>query len=168
VEDPYSIDLSRRRSILEILRSALDLYWRYPLLFVSLAVGLIATYELAVLLIAGYGPLAQHTHRSLQARIVLELLSFSLIGPLISALHVHAVILIGEGRRPQLIDVALRGLRVLPVVAAAEVVANVGYWPGTTPWQSRESSSRCDYRWSPKRPRWSTRDGFPPCAGAGG
>jgi len=46
----------------------------------DLAVALIAAYELAVLVIAGYGPLAQHTHWSLQARIVLELLSFSLIG----------------------------------------------------------------------------------------
>jgi hypothetical protein len=132
VEPPYSIDLSRRRSIWKILRSTLDLYRRYPLLFVSLAVGLIAAYELAVLLIAGYGPLAQHTHRSLQARIVLELLSFSLIGPLISALHVHAVISIGEGRMPRLIDVARRGLRVLLVVAAAaEIVANVGIVAGT-------------------------------------
>jgi hypothetical protein len=130
VEPAYSIDLTRRRSILEILRSSLDLYRRYPLLFVTLAIGLIAAYELAVLLIAGYGPLAQHTHRSLQARIALELLSFSLIGPLISALHVHAVILIGEGSRPRLIDVALRGLRVLPVVAAAEIVANVGILAG--------------------------------------
>jgi hypothetical protein len=28
--DRYSIDLTRQRSILEILRSALDLYRRYP------------------------------------------------------------------------------------------------------------------------------------------
>jgi hypothetical protein len=129
--DAYRIDLHTPRSVREILLATVALYRRYPLLFVSLAVGLITAYELAVLLIAGYGPLAQHTHRSLQARIVLELLSFSLIGPLISALHVHAVISIGEGHRPRLIDVARRGLRVLPVVAAAEIVANVGIVAGT-------------------------------------
>jgi hypothetical protein len=41
-------------------------------------------------------------------------------------LHIHAVVAIGEGRRPELRAVAVRGLRVLPVVAAAEVMASIG------------------------------------------
>jgi len=126
VEPAYSIDLSQERSILEIVRAALELYRRYPLLFAALAVGLVATYELAVLLITGVGPLGHHAHRSEQATILLDLLSFSLVGPLISALHAHAVLAIGEGQKPRLIAVARGGLRVLPVAAAAEIIANTG------------------------------------------
>src|ERR1700691_6267763 len=161
--DASGIDLHPPRSVREILLATVALYRRYPLLFVSLAVGLITAYELAVLLIAGYGPLAQHTHRSLQARIVLELLSFSLIGPLISALHVHAVISIGEGHRPRLIDVAPPGLRGLPGVDAAcgccrssprpRSSRTSESWLEPTPWPSRGSSSRCAGRWSLKRPQ---------------
>ena len=38
----------------------------------------------------------------------------------------HAVTQIGRGGRPSLAEVTLRGLRVLPVVAAAEIIATLG------------------------------------------
>jgi hypothetical protein len=59
-------------------------------------------------------------------REALNLLSLLLVGPLISALHVHAVVVIGEGRRPRIASVALSGVRVLPIVAIAALVAGVG------------------------------------------
>jgi hypothetical protein len=124
-----SIELNCRRSVGEILRLALGLYRDYPWLFLILAAAVMAPYDLAVLAVTGRGPLV-HAHASFAVSMPLYVLSFSLIGPLISALHVHAVVLIGEGRRPQLGRVALSGLRVLPVVSAAEIVANIGIFAG--------------------------------------
>lgn len=124
-----SIDLDRRRSVGEILRLALGLYRDYPWLFLVLAAVVMAPYDLAVLAVAGRGPLG-HAHESFVVSTLLSVLSVSLIGPLISALHTHAVVLIGEGRRPRLGQVALSGLRVLPVVSAAEIVANIGIFVG--------------------------------------
>jgi hypothetical protein len=124
--EEQTTDLDRPRSIGEILNAALVLYRRHPLLFLLLALGVIAPYDLLVTAITGSGPLASHTHQSEQTSLLLDLLDFSLIGALISALHMHAVILISEGQQPRLGNVALRGLRVLPVVVAAELVAGIG------------------------------------------
>ncbi len=119
------IALDRRRSIAEILRAAMDLYRAFPLLFLILAAAVIVPYELAVLAATGNGPFGI-AHDSFAVSQLLSILSFSLIGPLISALHVRAVVLIGEARRPRLMEVAGYGLRVLPVVSAAEIIANIG------------------------------------------
>ena len=66
-------------------------------------------YDLAVLAVTGYGPL-RHSGESVGAYWLLQLLTTSLITPLISALHVHAVVAIGEARRPRLGAVGVRGL----------------------------------------------------------
>jgi hypothetical protein len=124
-----SIELNRRRSVGEILRLALGLYRDYPWLFLILAAAVMAPYDLAVLAVTGHGPLGRG-HEGFPVSTLLSVLNFSLIGPLISALHVHAVVVIGEGRRPRLGRVALSGLRVLPVVSAAEIVANIGIIAG--------------------------------------
>jgi hypothetical protein len=124
-----SIRLDLRRSVGEILRLALDLYRDYPWLFLVLAVAVMAPYDLAVLVVTGRGPLA-HAHESFAASMLLWVLNFSLIGPLISALHVYAVVSIGEGRSPRLSRVASSGLRALPVVSAAEIVVNLGIIAG--------------------------------------
>jgi hypothetical protein len=125
VEASSAIDLGRERSALEILRTALVMYRRYPLLFATLAVGVIAPYELARLAVTGVGPLGSGKSGDEGTLLLFELIYYVLVGPLISALHVHAVIDIGEGRRPRIGPVALRGLRVLAVVVAAEIVAGV-------------------------------------------
>ena len=49
-----------------------------------------------------------------------------MVGPLVSALHVHAVADTRDDRDPQLSSVALRGLRVLPVVVAASIISALG------------------------------------------
>jgi hypothetical protein len=126
VESSQAIDLDRTRSISEILRAALGLYQRYPGLFAVLALGVIAPYDLVVLAATGAGPLATGAHGNTEVSLLLTLLDLSLVGPLISALHVHAVVMIGEGGRPHLGEVALRGLRVLGVVVAAEIMATLG------------------------------------------
>jgi hypothetical protein len=121
-----SLALDRERSIWQIIGETLVLYRRYPVLFLVLALAVIAPYQLLVLVVTGAGPLAHVTHRSFVISQLLSLVSFSLVGPLISALHIHAVVLAGEGHSPRLLTVARRGLRVLPVAAAAEIVANIG------------------------------------------
>jgi hypothetical protein len=125
VEASSAIDLGRERSALEILRTALVMYRRYPLLFATLAVGVIAPYELVRLAVTGVGPLGSGKSGDEGTLLLFELIYYVLVGPLISALHVHAVIDIGGGRRPRIGPVALRGLGVLAVVVAAEIVAGV-------------------------------------------
>lgn len=125
MEGTPAIDLGRERSALEILRTALAMYRCYPLLFATLAVGVIAPYELARLAVTGEGPLGSGGTGNTGTLALFELIYYVLVGPLISALHVHAVIEIGEARRPRLGPVASRGLRVLAVVAAAEIVAGI-------------------------------------------
>jgi len=119
------IDLDRERSIGEILRATLVLYRAFPLLFLILAAAVIVPYDLGVLAATGHGPFGR-AHNSFVVRQLLSVLGFSLISPLVSALHVHAVVMIGHSRRPRLSEVALLGLGVLPVVSAAEIMANIG------------------------------------------
>jgi hypothetical protein len=125
VEATQAIDLGRERSVGEMLRATLDVYRCYPLLFATLAVGVIAPYELARLAVTGDGPFGSGGSGQTGALLLFQLAYYVLVGPLISALHVHAVVEIGEGHRPALRSVALRGLRVLAVVAAAEISAGV-------------------------------------------
>jgi hypothetical protein len=85
----------------------------------------IAVFELATFAITGYGPL-RVGHENLGVFWLLTLLRVALVTPLISALHMHAVLRIGEGQRPRLGAVARRGIQVLPVVAAVQVMSDLG------------------------------------------
>ena len=108
-----------------ILRSALGLYRDYPWLFLLLAFAVIAPWDLIRLGITGGGPFGHLRHASFLGRQPLDLLTLSLIDPLVSALHIHAVMVIGKGQRPRLAAVARNGLRVLPIVALVALVAGV-------------------------------------------
>jgi hypothetical protein len=120
------IEIDRERSVADIIGAALDMYQSYPLLFLALALGVIAPYWLVVLAINGTGPLASSGQEGLGVYYLLLLLDSALVGPLVSALHIHAVIRIGQGEEPRLAQIATRGLRVLPVVVAAVIVADLG------------------------------------------
>jgi hypothetical protein len=119
------IDLHVQRSVGQIVQSALAVYGHYPVLFALLAVAVVAPYDLLVLVVTGSAPLGKQS-TSVSTTLTLSLLDFALIGPLVSALHIHAVVAIGEGEQPKLLSVAWRGLRVLPVVAAAQIIAGLG------------------------------------------
>lgn len=123
--DTQRFRLDRERSVGGIVSDTLRLYKSYPWLFLLLAVPVVAAYDLALLAATGQGSLGRSAHGSFAVSTLFDLLDFSFIGPLISALHAHAVVQIGEGREPKLSSVAARGLAVLPVVAAAEIVANI-------------------------------------------
>lgn len=130
MEPSQPSEIERSRSVAQIIGEALDIYQRFPLLFLTLALGVIAPYELVVLAATGEGPLASSAHQSLGVTYLLALLDLALVGPLISALHMHAVVLVSERSVPRLGEVALRGLRVLPVVAAAAIIAALGIGVG--------------------------------------
>lgn len=119
------LELDQPRTVGQIVATALELYARYPAVFVLLALAVVAPYELGVLAVTGAGPLGGR-NASPGTVVTLFLFDVALVGPLISALHVHAVVTIGRHEQPHLLDVASRGIRVLPVVAAAEIVAGIG------------------------------------------
>jgi hypothetical protein len=121
----HELEFTQPRSVRGILAATAQLYNAYPLLFLILALAVMAPYELGVLAITGYGPL-RHGHENIGTYWLLDLLRLTLITPLIAALHMHAVAAVKDGRRPHLRAVAMNGLRVLPVVAAAEVMSNIG------------------------------------------
>jgi hypothetical protein len=121
---PAGIEIDRERGVREIFGAALRLYVAYPWLFITLALGVIAPYALAVLAITGYGPLSSHEDAG--TSWILLILDTTLVAPLVSALHIHAVRDIGEGRQPRLADVARRSLRALPVVVAAVAASSIG------------------------------------------
>ncbi len=121
-----SIDLTRNRSATEIVRSTLSLYSDYPWLFLILALVVMAPWDLAKLAVTGIGPLGNGGHVGFLEWESLDLLDLLLVSPLISAMHVHAVVAIGDEQRPRLGAVAAKGLRALPVVGVAALVAGVG------------------------------------------
>ena len=105
--------------------AAFHMYRRYPVMFFLLAVGVVVPYDLIALAITAVGP-NSHAAADLGAQLVLTLLDWVLVSPFVSALHVHALADIREGTEPRLGPVARRGLRVLPVVAAATIMAGLG------------------------------------------
>jgi hypothetical protein len=121
--------LDRPRSVGGLISAAFALYVRYPVLFLVLAGGVIVPYELIVLAATGTGSFSRSL-LSVGVSLLLSLLDWVLIGPLVSALHVHAVADVRQGREPQLGPVALRGLRVLPVVSAAAIISGLGIGAG--------------------------------------
>jgi hypothetical protein len=115
------LDLGRQRKLGEILGTAIRLYGRAPLLFLFLAGIVVVPYEVVVVLLQhGKGGLA------VGSELILALVELALIDPCVAAVQVQAVLSIGDGERPQIPDVIRRGLIVLPVVAAAEIVAGLG------------------------------------------
>ena len=118
-------DLGKRRSIGQVLSTALWLYVRYPVVFVGLSMAVVIPYWLIVLAFTNASPL-QQGKVSNGTLLILAVAQFALVGPLVSALQVRAVLMIREHERPQLLTVVKRSLSVLPVVAAAEIIAGLG------------------------------------------
>jgi hypothetical protein len=119
------LDLDRPRGALRLIGKTVELYRRFPLLFAILAGTVVVPYELIVLLVTGHGPLGTGDD-SFVASQAIALTSVGLLGPLVSALHVHAVREIGDGNVPRLTAVAKRSLVVLPTACAAVVIAYLG------------------------------------------
>lgn len=121
--------MSAPRSAPRLLVGTFELYRRYPWLFLVLAASVIVPYELIALAATGTGAFSR-ADASLGGQLFLELADWALITPLISALHVHAVAEVNRDREPRIGAVALQGLKVLPVVAAATIVSLLGMTVG--------------------------------------
>jgi hypothetical protein len=119
------LELERPRGVGELLGTTFDLYWRYPLLFLTLAAAVLVPYELIVLAATGTGPLDRGS-LGFAVSTSLDLLDLALVTSLISALHVHAVADVRAGRPPKLAAVAGRGLAALPVVSVVVVLSYLG------------------------------------------
>lgn len=113
------------RSTPRLLVATFELYRRYPVLFFVLAAGVIGPYELIALATTGSGP-SSGAEGSVGAQLFLTLAEWALVTPLVSALHVHAVAEVRRGGTPRIGQVALQGLKVLPVVAAATIISSFG------------------------------------------
>jgi hypothetical protein len=109
----------------KLIGATFRLYRRFPWLFLVLASGVIVPYDLIILAITGGGAYSQ-ADSNVFTQVVNGVLTWILIGPLVSALHVHAVAEVREGQDPQLGEVARRGLQVLPVVVAATIMSGLG------------------------------------------
>ena len=109
----------------QIVTTALRLFVARPVLFTVLALAVVAPYELVAFAATGAPPLGSASTPA-STTLTLGLIDIALVGPLISALAVQAVAMIGDGDRPTLPSVVSRGVRVLPVVAAAQIVAAFG------------------------------------------
>jgi hypothetical protein len=120
------LDLTEVRSVGAIISTAFRLYRHYPLLFLIIAASVVVPYELVVLAVTGYGPLRQGQVPGVGGLVILPALEAGFVSALISALHIHAVKMAGAGERPTLGEVARRGARALPVVAATSIVYGLG------------------------------------------
>jgi hypothetical protein len=120
-----TIEIEREWSAPELVSATFSVYQRFPLLFLILAAGVVVPYELIVLAVTGAGPLSLR-ELSGSTSLILDGINFFVIGPLISALHVHAVREIRDGGQPRLASVGPRALTVLPVVSAAVIISTLG------------------------------------------
>lgn len=117
------------RSARGLIADAFRLYRRYPLLFLALAAAVLVPYDLLVLAATGSGPLTRQGSGPGTSVLLLGLDLF-LVAALISALTVHAIALIREGAEPRLAAIVGSGVRVLPVVVAATIIADLGIFVG--------------------------------------
>lgn len=117
------------RSAFRLLEDTFELYGRYPVLFLILAAAVIVPYELTAFVATGTGSFSRDD-ASVGAQLFLALADWALVTPLVSALHVHAVADVRLDREPRIGSVARRGLKVLPVVAAATIAATLGMFVG--------------------------------------
>jgi hypothetical protein len=119
------IDFTRPKAASEVIGDALRCYARYPVLFAEITLAVVLPYALVVYFVSHDGLLGQRSQNT-SAALIVVLLDVLLVGPFISALHIHALTEVAQRREPRALDVFSRGLRVLPVVTAAQIVAGLG------------------------------------------
>ena len=108
----------------QILDAAFRTYSRRPLLFIVIAAIVLVPYG-AVSVIVNH---AKHVQTSTEFVIVLA--GVAIVNPFVSALQMQALMDLGSGGRPAARDVIRRGLAVLPVVVAADIVAAIAEFAG--------------------------------------
>jgi hypothetical protein len=118
------IDLGIPRTVGQILDAAFRTYARRPLLFISLAAIVLIPYGAVTVL------LERAKHVPATTEFLLLLADLAVVNPFVSALQMQALLDLGDGLRPVGRNVMRRALTVLPVVAAADIVAALGEFAG--------------------------------------
>lgn len=119
------LEIDRPRSATELIGATFQLYRRYPWLFLVLAGVVVVPWQFVDLL-----ETTHLLHGAARALVFLPLTvaNVAFVLPLISALHVHAVDDVREGREPSVGSAGRRGIASLPVLAPAALVS----WLGST------------------------------------
>lgn len=117
--------MNEPRSIGRLVAATFELYRRYLWLFLVLAAAVIVPYELISHAVTGSSALSREG-LDFATQSTLTLISWTLVTPLVSALHVHAVTAVRNGDEPRIATVAVQGVRALPVVAAASIISGLG------------------------------------------
>lgn len=121
------LDLARPRTAGEILSAALELYRRYWRGFLVMAFVIVAPIDLVLYgLIAGYGWSGYDTTVPPLASLLLTFEPLVLTVPLVTAVHVRAVMSIGRGERPPIWGSVRAGWDDLPAVSWAVLFALAG------------------------------------------
>jgi hypothetical protein len=118
-------EIERPRSATELVRVTFDIFLRFPFLFLLLAGAVVVPYEVIVLVATGTGPF-NGSGLSVGTSLLLNAVELFLISPLVSALHVHGMLDLRDGKQPRLGGIAARALPALPVVSAAVIVSILG------------------------------------------
>ncbi|MFZ1154402.1 MAG: hypothetical protein WAN93_05800 [Solirubrobacteraceae bacterium] len=105
------------------------MYWHYPVLFTLLAFAVVAPFGCFVWITTGHGPLAHGGSDTAEATIV-TILTFSLVTPLVSALHARAISIIVTKELVSARRVVVGSIGVLQVVFVTVLVANVAIGVG--------------------------------------
>jgi len=117
--------MNEPRSVGRLVAATFELYRRYPWLFLVLAAAVIVPYELISLVVTGDGTFAR-ANASFTVQMPDIVVLWAIVTPLVSALHIHAVTTIKEGRVPEIATVVRSGLIVLPTVTAAVIISGLG------------------------------------------
>jgi hypothetical protein len=119
-----ALELSSPRTVGQIVDAAFRLYARRPLLFIFLAAIVLIPYGVVTVLVS------DSKHVSTATEFVLLLADLALVNPFVSALQMQAILDLGRGVQPVIPDVIRRGVKVLAVVAAADIVAGLTEFAG--------------------------------------
>ena len=117
-ETPY-IDLTMPRTVGQLLRAAVDVFAGWAWLFLLVAAVVLVPYGVITALVT------DNRHVSTSAELIVALADIAIVNPFVAALQMQALRDLGEGRRPVARDAVTRGLRVLPAVVAAGIVAGL-------------------------------------------
>jgi hypothetical protein len=117
--DSSAVDLSIPRTNAQVFTAAFRIYARWAHLFILLGAIALIPYGAVTVIVTDV------KHVSTPTELILALADIAIVNPFIAAMQMQALTDLGDWRRPLLSDVLRRGLRVLPVVVAADIIAGL-------------------------------------------
>jgi Membrane domain of glycerophosphoryl diester phosphodiesterase len=127
VTDAPRLELLRPRDIGALFRDSLSAYFRFLMPFIAIGAVVVVPVELVVSGI-GLGQLSggfdTDTTRSGLGVVVAE--NYLLVGPLVTAMVIHALLAVADGRRPQAGPAIMSGLEAFRPIFVAVVIGAAG------------------------------------------